>query len=169
MWKGIFAAIILMCTNAIHSVNIRHVEDCKQDNRDRHEHSKCIVTPTHTPTPTPTRRPTPTPTFTPTPTPKPRIIITDVDVKGCSKGSSCYEWLTNIRVKGKGFAEDSQIKLSENIQGNPEFTGQMVGGNGTTDIATDFKFLPHCAHFTVIVSGSTGTATAPHPIVSACP
>ncbi|HUD19602.1 MAG TPA: hypothetical protein VMR81_04115 [Patescibacteria group bacterium] len=180
MFKGFLIAVLVAYS---HFVSGGHLVDCKQPNghvvrMDRDEcHEKPSPTPkvTPTPTPSPTPRVTPTPTPsqtprpTPTPTPVPQPSITNVQVHECTPGSSCYGWLTDIEVKGTGFAPDSRVKLHLLVLNGGDYTGTYIGGNGSTDILTDFINLSHCGHYTVIVYGSTGTATAQYTISSVCP
>lgn len=137
----------------------------------------------HKPTPTPTPKytyehdrtehwhhkketPTPTPSPSPTPTPAPEVKIDDVLVNFCTTGSSCDGFLTNVEVNGENFAADSRVKLTN---GGTEYTGNYMGGDGSTKIITDFLYLPHCTTFDAVVFGSTGTATSSGSVASQCP
>src|SRR3989344_3971527 len=128
-------------------------------------------TPTATPTPTPTASPTPTPTptSTPTPTPTPTLAITNVTVRECSVGSSCYGWLTNVLVQGYGFAFNSRVTLQQHSASGTVYSGIYMGGNGSTYISTDFYYLPHCYNYSVHVNGSTGSTTYSQTLASMCP
>ena len=170
MFKGFFVALLIGFSQFLHGGQLI---DCKKPDGHVVRVSRDDCRENRWPTPTPTHKPTPTatpkPTRKPTPTPKIRPTITDVNVRECSTGSSCYKWLTNIEVTGKGFAEDTRARLHLNTPPGGDFTGHYVGGDGMTKILTDFTDLPHCGHYDVIVYGSTGTATAVNIVATMCP
>jgi hypothetical protein len=96
----------------------------------------------------------------------PEVKIDRVVIHNCTKGSSCYGWLTGVEVKGKDFSTDSRIKLLEGLN---EYTGSYQGGNGKTYILTDFYNLPRCKFFDVEVAGSSGVASEKKAVASVCP
>lgn len=129
---------------------------------DTSDNNFTVLSPSPTPTPVPTPTPTPTPTSYP-------LTISSVTTRSCTIGSSCYPYLVNIEVLGSGFATDSRVMLTQTTPGYNIYNGYYVGGNGSTQILTDFYDLPRCYQYKVTVYGSTGTATAPNTISSLCP
>ncbi len=73
--------------------------------------------------------------------------ITSVIPHYCTDGSSC-SGLVTIEVNGTNFTPEARVKMSN--YGN-EFTGNYVGGDGSTQILTDFIGLVNCQPYTAIV------------------
>lgn len=117
-------------------------------------------TPTVTATPTPTPTPTvdPTPTLSPTPIPLPNPTITSVVIAPCTSSSCAH--ITTVIVTGTNFTPGARVELikksngsiyNENttLKNNPD--AKYVGGNGSTQIITDFYNLPRCYTYAVRV------------------
>lgn len=109
------------------------------------------------PAPTATAIPTPTPTAIPTPTPV-VATISSASIIPCTS-TSC-EWYTTVIVNGSNFDQTTRVTVSDGIHTYGETTSsnyspkdaQLVGGNGTTKIITDFYNLPTCTTYDVVLS-----------------
>jgi len=98
------------------------------------------------------------PVATPTP---PVASIASISVVPCTS-SSC-QWYTTVIVNGSNFTQDMRVELndgtrtySENTTFNYPKDAQIVGGNGSTQIITDFYYLPTCQTYSVKVYTSDG-------------
>lgn len=98
--------------------------------------------------------PTPTPTIV-IPTP----IISSVQVWPCTS-SSCG-FISTLKVIGTGFTANTRVKLT----GFPE--GTLVGGNGSTEIITDFFNVPAGTYTVTVysINGDTTTVVAPTTVL----
>lgn len=98
----------------------------------------------------------PSVTVTPTPTEATNPISIISVVPALCTSSSCKGWLTTLIVTGKNFSSTSRVSLIAKgiTYSEAAKDAQYTGGDGKTEIITDFYNLPSCTAYDVQVDDS---------------